>query len=126
LNVLLVGLNILRVSRDCLLGRGQAGLDGLGHFQIVGVEVYRFGRHVALSIADAIYRDPKSRDQDGGSHLLLAHAETLWLLHLGIIGKNDGDVSRSGAHDQSLSGSCGDHSLNLDLLAVGCTVRQPD
>jgi hypothetical protein len=41
----------------------------------------------------------------------VAETKTFRLLHLGVVGKNDRDVTGIDAHDQSLSGSCSNDSL---------------
>jgi hypothetical protein len=66
LSGLFVRSNIFCVGLDGVLSWSQASLNGFGRFQIVRVEVNGFRCHPALRIADAIYRDPEARDEDGG------------------------------------------------------------
>ena len=53
----------------------------------------RLGDDPALGIADAVYRNLQTRDENGSRHLLLAEAETFWLLHLGVIVEDNGDIA---------------------------------
>ena len=72
----------------------HTGLNGLGFFQIIALELDQICHYLVLCVVGTLYLDGESWNESGHSHLLSASLQySLYLAYLGAVVQKDNDLT---------------------------------